>query len=334
MSKKKQALHALVLLVMAGAAALCTSYMTATPGASHPAGPLSLDEEACAKRLKRHVEELTKIGERRAKTAGSLKRAEEYLFLELRHAGFYPDEQRFGVRGDQFQNIQVEVAGLSSPKEILVVGAHYDTARRTPGADDNASGCAILIELARALRGNPGPRTVRLVLFSLGESPHLGSEEMGSRAWLRASEQRGEKIAAMLSLDSLGIYSDAPGSQHYPLPLNFYYPDRGDFVGFLGDLRSRDLVRACVRSFRDAGRMPAEGLAAPGWLPGMSSSDHWAFRRSGIPAVLVSDTMGWRNLSDHGPLDLAPSLDYASMARVVTSLVQVVRDLQRPTALP
>jgi Zn-dependent M28 family amino/carboxypeptidase len=261
-----------------------------------------------------------------------MKKAAEILDAELRRMGHTVVERSFQLHGETFVNLEVEIPGSGSAREIVVVGAHYDTHRRSPGADDNASGCAVLLELARELRGQPSARTLRLVFFALGERPHLGTDEMGSRAWLRDAEKRGENVVAMLALDSLGVYYDAPSSQHYPFPLNFYYPDQGDFVGFLGNLSSRDMVHTCVRAFRETGRMPAEGLAAPGWVPGVKMSDHASFWRAGLPAVLVSDTMSWRNLNFHDPLDTGDYLDFERMARVVTGLLQVVRRLAMPAA--
>jgi Zn-dependent M28 family amino/carboxypeptidase len=332
-NNKKQWVHALYLLVFVGVIAAIGSFFTSAPGKSVPAEVPNSEETAFAKRLRTHVGILTENGERRAKARSSLDNANEYIYNQLRRMGYQVVQREFTVSGMPYTNLEVEIPGASLANEVVVLGAHYDSHRKSPGADDNASGCAILLEIAREMNGQTSARTLRLVFFALSEWPHQRTDEMGSRHWVRGAVQRGDDIVAMLSLDSLGVYLDRPGSQSYPLPLNFYYPDTGNFVGFLGNMSSRGLLKKSVRLFRNARRMPAEGLTVPGWMPSVSASDHWSFWQEGIPAVLVTDTMGWRNDLHHGELDLVGELDYERMALVVSGLVEVCRGLTRPGSM-
>lgn len=331
-SRKQQWIHGLYFVVGLAGVFLVGSYATSTPGVSVPAAVLGTESPA-AKRMLRHVTELSEGGERRLRVKDNLDRAREYLSGQLTRLGYKVKEQEYEVEGMTFTNLEVEVRGGALADEIVVVGAHYDSHRKSSGADDNASGCAVLLELAQELRHDPGPRTLRFVFFTLGEWPHLRTDDMGSRRWIQAAKHAGDDVVAMLALDSVGVYYDQPNSQSYPPLLSFYYPSAGNFVGFLGNVSSRDLLRKSVQLFRDARRMPAEGLIVPGWAPSVSMSDHWSFWKEGIPAVLVTDTMGWRYGSHHGPLDTRDGLDFERMTLVVESLIEVCRGLRMSPSL-
>ena len=329
-NKKKQWVQALYFLLFVAGVYLTGLYLTSAPGGSAPAVATQGEDSIDVKRMKRHVTALAEIGERRAKVKGNLDRAHEYI---ERRMGHQVVEQEYMLNGLTYTNLEVEIPGEGLANEIVVIGAHYDTHRKSPGASDNASGCAVLLDLAQRLRHEAGPRTLRLVFFTLGEWPHLRTDNQGSRQWLMAAKRRGDNIVAMLSIDSVGVFYDHPGSQSYPPLLNFYYPSEGNFLGFLGNISSRDLVRTSTKLFRDARRMPAESLIAPGWGPSVSMSDHWSFWQEGIPAVLVTDTMGWRNQSHHDPLDTADGLDYGRMVLVAEGMVEVCRGLRLTPSL-
>jgi Zn-dependent M28 family amino/carboxypeptidase len=217
----------------------------------------------------------------------------------------------------------VEVGATSGP--IVLVGAHYDTVPGSPGADDNASGVAALIELA-GLMGNEG-LPIRFVAFANEEMPYFLSEEMGSWMSARRSRARGETVRAMLSLEMLGYYRDEPRSQTYPPPLGLLYPDRANFIAFVGDLGARGLVRRAIGLFRKHAQFPSEGVAAPSFVPGVTWSDHWSFRRHGFPAVMVTDTAFNRYPHYHLPSDTPERLDYERLARVTLGLAGVLREL-------
>ena len=219
--------------------------------------------------------------------------------------------QEFASGGRKVRNIETGSGDL-------LVGAHYDTVPGSPGADDNASGVAVLIELARLV-----PSGVRFVAFANEEAPYFLGPEMGSFVYAR---ERGAKLRAMFSLEMLGYYSDVPGSQNYPAPLGMFYPDRADFIAFVGDLGARGLIRRSIESFRKHARFPSEGLAAPSFIPGIAWSDHWSFRKHGYPAVMITDTAFYRYPHYHRASDTPDKLDYERMARVTLGLAEMLNE--------
>jgi Zn-dependent M28 family amino/carboxypeptidase len=229
------------------------------------------------------------------------------------------------------RNLSAEIPGSTKPEEIVIVGAHYDTVYDCPGADDNTSGVAALLELARLLKDSHPARTLRFVAFVNEEPPWFQTESMGSLVYAREAHRKHEKIVAAISLETIGMYSDRPGSQQYPEPMGLLYPDRGNFIGFVGNLSSRALVRNAIQVFRQSASIPSQGSAAPEFLSGVGWSDHWSFWQEGYPAVMVTDTAPFRNPNYHRPTDKPDTLDYASMARVVTGLQQVVTSLANAT---
>jgi len=261
-------------------------------------------------RLRLHVDSLA-ARERNT----DLESAAGYIESAFSHAGLAPRSHYFQSGGRRVRNVEV---GDASP---IVVGAHYDTVPGSPGADDNASAVAVLIELA-AMRV-----PARFVAFANEEMPYFHTEEMGSQVWAREARARGERVAAMFSLEMLGFYSDAPGSQTYPPLLRFFYPDRGDFIAFVADLGAWRLLRESLRLFRGSSTFPSQGLAAPAFVPGITRSDHWSFRRQGFPALMVTDTAYHRNPHYHLPSDTPDKLDYERMADVTLGLAGMLRGL-------
>jgi hypothetical protein len=323
------AVLALVGLPVVGGVVVWT-LMIRMPGRSFsgPLAPLSADEEASRARLEAHVTRLAgTIGERNYRRPAAHDAAATYVATTLEELGYPVATQTFDVNGQPFRNLEVTIRGRQRPEEIVVVGGHYDSVVGTPGADDNATGTAAVIELARMLRTVPLDRTVRLVAFVNEEPPFFPGENMGSRVYARAAARRGDRIVAMLSLETIGYYSSEPGTQHYPPPLNLAYPDRGDFIGFVGNVASRGLVRRTVATFRRHARFPSEGVAAPASIPGVGWSDHASFWREGYPAIMITDTAPFRNPAYHSPADTPDRIDYARLARVVHGVGFVVREL-------
>jgi hypothetical protein len=319
-----RALPALLALLAVLASPLV--YMISMPGRSHPGEfkPLASEENRLSERLREHVGVLA-ARERNVWRAGSLEAAAIYIEKTLSAFGYEIHNQDFPARKEQVRNIEVEIPGSS--EEIVVVGAHYDSVFGSPGANDNASGVAALIELARHFKREDPKRKLRFAAFVNEEMPFFASGEMGSQHYAARSKQRGEKIIAMLSLETIGYYSDAAGSQRYPAPLSLFYPSQGNFIGFVGNVASRPLVRRAIKTFRESTEFPSEGAALPGWIPGVSWSDHASFWQHGYRALMVTDTAPYRYPYYHSPQDTADKLDYVRMARVVSGLRRVIADL-------
>jgi hypothetical protein len=315
-----------VLLALAG----CVAYMTSMPGRSFsgPLPPCSPAERQLAAALEGHVRQLAgRIGGRSVVAERGLAQAAAYIATQFAAAGYTCRTQTFEVFGVPCRNLEVEIPGGARREEIVVIGAHYDSVLSQPAANDNGSGVAALLELARACAGAKTERTVRFVAFVNEEPPYFQTEQMGSLVYARACRARGEKITAMLSLETMGCYSDAEGSQRYPPPFSLLYPSRGNFIGFVGNLGSRPLVRRCIGSFRAQAHFPSEGGAIPGFVPGVGWSDHWAFWQAGYPALMVTDTAPFRYAHYHQETDTPDKLDYERLARVTAGLRTVIADL-------
>lgn len=300
------------------------------PGApfAGPLPPLTPAQRALEHRLRAHVTMLAgDIGERSDATYAAVTRAGAYLETVFGELGYQVRSHPYTARGRAYRNLEVEIQGVVRPDEIVVVGGHYDTAVGAPGADDNASGVAGVLELAREFAGSRPARTLRFLVFANEEPPSFPTADMGSRHYADSAAARGDQIVAMLSIESIGYYDDAPGSQRYPFPLNLAYPNRGDFIGFVSNLKSRPLVRQAIAAFRAHAQFPTQGAAAPWWVPGVWWSDHWAFWRHGYLAIMITDTAPYRNVFYHTADDTPETLDYPRMARVVDGLTWVVREL-------
>lgn len=306
--------------------------VTAMPGSSFRGelAPPTQDMRDLQARLERHVRALAvAVGERRLGHGDSLERARAYLSRALGDFDTVQsarvDFEKLTGTGAGASNVILELRGASN--ELVVVGAHYDTAPGTPGANDNASGVATGLELARRLGKRRHHRTLRFVFFANEEPPFFQQAGMGSLAHAEASRARGDRVTAMLALESLGHYSKEPGSQHYPPLVGWFYPDQGDFVGFVGNLSSRSLVRRAIGTFRAANTFPSEGAALPAFVPGVGWSDHWSFWQAGYPALMVTDTAIFRDPNYHEPTDEPAKLDTLSLARVTLGLEHVINAL-------
>ena len=300
------------------------------PGHSHtgPLPPLTTQEEAIRQRLAKHVWTLAgDIGERNLWRYQALESAARYVEATLLNIVYEVPSQAFEVEGKTVMNVAAEIMGKTRPEEILVIGGHYDSVLGSPGANDNASGVAAVLEIARLLAGQRLERTVRFVAFVNEEPPFFQTANMGSLVYARGAYGRGEQIVGMLSLETLGYYSDTDRSQQYPFPFGLFYPRVGNFIGFVGNLASRRLVPRSIESFRRHTAFPSEGTAAPGWLTGIGWSDHWAFWRQGYTAIMVTDTALFRYGPYHTAADTPDKLDYDRTARVVTGLARVIPEL-------
>jgi Zn-dependent M28 family amino/carboxypeptidase len=212
-------------------------------------------------------------------------------------------------------------------EDLLVIGAHYDSARGSPGANDNGTGVVALIELARRLRDAKPKHTITFVFFVNEEPPYFATEKMGSRVWANAARQRGANIIGALSLETMGFFADSPHSQRYPFPMDAFYPDQGNFLAFVGNVDSRALIRESIGYFRAAATMPSEGAALPDRTLGIDWSDHASFWRHGWPGLMITDTAPFRYPHYHKPKDRPEHVDKAALARVVVGLEHVARGL-------
>jgi Peptidase family M28 len=293
--------------------------------------PLTPAQREIERRVAGHVRELAgRIGERNSRHPAALEDAAQYVERELSALGYAVAPQRWtSAAGQAFRNVEVTLPGRSLSGGVVVVGAHYDSNPGTPGADDNASGVAAVLELARLLRAEPHDRTIHLVAFANEEVPFFGTPDQGARRYVAALKQRGEDVRAMLSIETIGYYATGARTQLYPSPLNRFYPDTGNFIGFVGNLSSRGLVHQAIRAFRRHTSFPSQGAAAPASLPGVGWSDHEAFWAAGFPAVMITDTAPFRNPYYHTRGDTPDTIDYARTARVVDGLVAVVRELAK-----
>ncbi|SEO80782.1 Peptidase family M28 [Nitrosovibrio sp. Nv6] len=271
--------------------------------------------------LESHVRELAEeIGERHVWLPQSLATARDYIVGQWQAEGHTVETQAYEALDVLCANLSIDLPGTRWPRQVVLVGAHYDTVRQSPGADDNASGVAALLELGRCLSNWRPGRNIRLVAFVNEEAPFFFWEKMGSAIYARAAKRRGEDIRAMFSLEMLGCYRDESGSQQYPPFLGRGRPDRGNFIAFVANLRSRPLLKRALAAFKECTDFPVEGTATFGWLPGVNWSDHLNFWREGYPALMVTDTAFFRYPYYHAPQDTPEKLDYRRMATVVEGL--------------
>lgn len=279
-------------------------------------------------RLRGHVETLASdIGSRGLARPAELERTLTYLTGELEGMGYAVEAETYAVGDDVATNLWVEVGGTDRPDEKVVIGAHYDSVPTTPGADDNASGVAAGLELARAFAGRPQPQTVRFVFFANEEPPYFQRDTMGSLVHARALAAANAQVTAMISLEMLGFYTDEPGSQEVPLGLAGLFPDTGNFIAFVSDVPSRMVLDEAVAAFMGSSGFPAEKLAAPGNLPEAGFSDHWSFWQVDYRAIMITDTAFFRNPHYHEPTDTVDTLDYVRFGQLFEGLIGVVEGL-------
>jgi Zn-dependent M28 family amino/carboxypeptidase len=326
---------AVIALVIVALGYGALRYMTSVPGTSHrgPLPPLTDEEAALAAALQRHV---ATIAARQHNVAHyvELESAARYIEATLESYGYWAGRQVFTVSGRQVRNIYatIEPPLGTRESETIVVGAHYDSVIGSPGANDNATGAAAVLELARLLADLQGrsSRRIHLVLFVNEEPPYFKTEDMGSLHYARMLAERKERVVAMYSLETLGHYASEPGSQRYPFPFGLVFPNRADFVAFIGLLDARPLLHRTVRSFRAHTAFPTIGGVGPSFVPGLDWSDHWAFAKYGFPAVMVTDTALFRYPHYHLPSDTPDKVDYDKLARVTKGIERVIRELAVP----
>lgn len=287
-----------------------------------------LEKKTLSEELKRNNYILAgDIGDRNLHHYEKLNQARDFLVKSFASHGFKPLLQTFRVKERECSNIEVIVEGAGKKDEIVVIGAHYDSVNGCPGANDNGTGAVATLALACAFRDKKPERTIRFVEFVNEEPPYFQTDDMGSVHYAKRCRQRNEKIVAMLSLETMGCYSDEKGSQKYPPIIQFFYPSVGNFIGFVANFSSKKLVDGCVRSFKSHSRFPIDSIAIFEAIPGVGWSDHWSFWQQGYPGLMVTDTAPYRYPYYHTSQDTPDKVDYSKLAEVVCGLEGVINDL-------
>jgi Zn-dependent M28 family amino/carboxypeptidase len=271
------------------------------------------------------------IGQRSYLDIKKLNRVADYIEEKFRSYGCAVRRQAFTYNGKTYYNLIAEVKGTGISKDgILVIGAHYDTVIGTPGADDNASGVAVLLEISRLTALNPIQRTVHFVAFGLEEPPVFRTKKMGSYIYAKSLKDEGIKVYGMISLEMVGYYCDLKDCQSYPFPgFKWFYPDRGDFIAFVGNIASRSFTKRIKNSFKSASSLSVESLNTISFVPGVDFSDHLNFWKFGYPAFMITDTAFYRNPNYHGLGDTAETIDYKRMAELVIGLYRTLGDMEK-----
>ncbi len=305
-------------------------HFTSMPGSSFSGqlAPLTLGETALAGNLRKHVDTLAKdIGQRNLLNTASLEFSATYISDSLTKSGYEVALLPYNPDGIEFNNIEATLKGTDKPDDLIVVAAHYDSAPGTKGANDNASGVAGVLELARMMASTPHKRTIKFVFLVNEEPPYFQTDRMGAFVYASSLRNRNVNVTAMLSLETIGYYTDEPGTQLYPFPFNLAYPDTGNFIGFISTTQSRKLVRKALKIFRQSTDFPSEGAAIPAMFPGADWSDHWGFMVNGYEGIMITDTAPYRYKHYHTYDDTPDKLDYERMARVVMGIKEVITAL-------
>ena len=285
------------------------------------------DTKTLETQLKSHVRTLSEtIGDRNMFAYEKLEEAATFISDQFKLYGYAVDHQGYTIRHQKAYNIIATHQGDAHASEVILVGAHYDTCFN-PGADDNASGVAGLLALAKMISSHNTNRTIQFVAFVNEEPPFFKTEEMGSRVFARRARLKGVDYKAVIVLEMIGYYSQAFNSQRYPPLLGLLYPNKANFICMVGNWHSRKLGKQVLTHFKEYTTFPIESYIGPGFVPGVDFSDHWSFWKEGYPAVMITDTAFYRYPHYHQASDTYEKLDYQSMTHVVSALSNVLIDL-------
>lgn len=316
------------------------------PGESYQGNlpPLNKQQTSMKGELKNHVYQLSEeIGERNLTRYDGLNQAADYIAGQFKNYGYNINIQEYAIPAgalrkhwkqfsydqQKYKNIIAELKGTGKTDEIIVIGSHYDSVpiAGCKAANDNASGVAAILELAKYFSKNPQRRTIRFVAFTNEEPPFFWTKYMGSYVYAKECKNKNERITAMLTPETIGSYSDKKGSQRYPFPMNMFYPSTGNFIAFVANSKSKELTRQCVKTFRENAQFPSIGACLPMLVPRIGSSDHWSFWKMGYPALMITDTAPYRYRYYHTTSDNLENMDFDKMARVVDGLKLVIKDI-------
>lgn len=291
---------------------------------------MGAEAQALACSLRTHVEQLAgKIGERNIFRPQALQAAASYIERQWEQQGYAVERLGYDVSGVSCLNLEISRSGDARKDEILLLGAHYDTVAGSPGANDNGSGVAALIEMSRLFADVDPAMSVRFVAFVNEEPPFFTTEQQGSMVYAEAARRRGDDIRLMASIETIGYYSDKPGSQSYPPLFKLFYPAHADFIGIVSNFRSWAAMRRLAAAFRANSDFPLETTAIFPFVPGVSWSDHRSFWLQGYRAVMVTDTAFYRYRHYHAPTDTPDKLAYSELTQVTSGLYAAFSELAR-----
>lgn len=289
---------------------------------------LQKDEIILQNELRQDIQKIgIEIGARNKNYYQNLDDTRSFLVGKFTQFGYQVKQQEYKIKEQTYYNIEVEKLGTEKPNEVILVGGHYDSALHSPGANDNGTGASATLELARIFARKSTKRTIRFIAFVNEEPPFFQTENMGSLVYAKQIKQRKEKVIAMLSLETMGYFSDTEQSQKYPFPIGLFYPNKGNFISFIGNLNSGDLVHQSIASFRRHTQFPSEGVVLPEEIPGVGWSDQWSFWEQGYPGIMVTDTAPYRYPYYHTKADTPDKINFDKFARVVSGLSEVISDL-------
>ncbi len=314
-------------LIFGGLLALWLILAQPTPFRSKPS-----DTQVSAARLEGHVRTLSEdFIPRDASHIGNTKRTADYIERQFHSLGAGTvSDQWYSIGQRRYRNVSLLLGSNDPAIPRIIVGAHYDAYGHDPGADDNASGVAGMIELARLFAADPIETPIEFVGYPNEEPPYFATHDMGSSRHAVAMKKEGRNCRYMIALEMIGYFDDRRGTQDYPLGLlHLYYPSRGNYITVVGNLQERSLIRRFKQGMRGTTPLPVHSISGPAAIPGLDFSDHRNYWREGYPAIMITDTAFYRNKHYHTPEDTADRLDFSRMAMVVVGVYEAIRKLEK-----
>lgn len=292
-----------------------------------PGGASPSSVEVMPLRLREDVATLaTRFHPRDWRHTGNLDRCADFVAQRFGAAGAVVEYQGYAVQGREYRNVIGRFGAGGGPR--IVVGAHYDTYGEMPGADDNASGVAVLLALAELVGAHAPDLAVDLVAYTLEEPPFFDTPHMGSAVHAASLAAGQSACLGVIVLEMVGFFSDEPGSQGYPSPLlRLMYPGRGDFIAVVSRWDQGGWIRTVKAAMQGTTALPVHSLRSPSFVPGIDLSDHMSYWPHGIPSLMVTDTAFYRNPFYHTPDDTPEKLDYRRMAQVAVAVFEALRTL-------
>ena len=283
----------------------------------------TIDLDAIKKELQSDIAYLQELGPRNSENQmafDQLRKCEAWVIQKWQSQGYSVKRHDASIRGRQYYNLEIEIPGTTAPSEIIIISGQFDTLPDSPGANNNGSGMAVLFQLSKLLWNFHPQRTLRLLAFVNEEDPLFGTDMMGSYIYAKGCFERKENIKVMLSLDAIGIYKDSPGTQMLPFPFSLFYPDRGNFLAFIGNLPSRNYVKEVTTGFKKGSSFPIRAGVAPEWVEGVTWSDHSSFWKFGYPGVQITDTGAYRSASHTTKEDTMEKINFDALSRIVVGM--------------